>query len=141
MAPTNSYKEMLDSIDGWLEHQDKLARLEHQSGLHVQGVPEDLAEAIEEEKSKIAQLDADVASAAEQVIHSPFDLLEGQLSPTCRDYLRHARESIAAGDIVDDCGDCAEGYALLKLGRPCAHGDRAALHLFLEEFLFDIGFG
>ncbi len=139
MASTNPYEEMLASIDDWLKHQDKLANLEHQSWLRVQDIPDDLAEAIEDEKKAIAQLDAKIVSEADKVIDSPFGLLEGRLSSACRDYLQDARKDIADGNIVDDCGDCGSAYASLKLGKPCARNDRGALYLMLAKALSDQG--
>ncbi len=139
MALKNSYKAMLGFIDGWLEHRDKLAKLEHQSRLHPQSVPEELAEAIEEEKNEIARLDTDIVSAAEGIVRSPLSLLDDRLSLACRKYLQHARESIARDGTVDDCGDCAKAYDLLKLERPCALGDRVVFYLFLAEELSDKG--
>jgi phage repressor protein C with HTH and peptisase S24 domain len=134
MAPTDSYREMLAFIDDWLEHRDKLTKLERQSGLHLQAVDEDLSEAIEEEKGEIAQLDARIASAADQVVRSAPSLLDDRLSATCRENLQYARQSFKDGD-VDHCCDCARAHDLLKLGESCNPGNRAIFYLFLAEEL------
>jgi hypothetical protein len=134
MASANSYRELLAFIDDWLEHRDKLAKLERQSGLHLQDADEDLAEAIEEEKGEIARLDADIASAADQVVRSAPSLLDDRLSAACRENLQYARQSFKDGD-VDHCCDCARAHDLLKLGESCIPGNRAIFYLFLAEEL------
>jgi SOS-response transcriptional repressor LexA len=134
MASTNSHKEMFAFIDDWLEHRNKLAKLERQSGLHLQDVDEDIAEAIEEEKGEIAQLDTRIASAAEQVVRSAPSLLDDRLSATCRENLQYARQSFKDGD-ADHCCDCARAHDLLKLGKSCIPGNRAIFYLFLAEEL------
>jgi phage repressor protein C with HTH and peptisase S24 domain len=134
MASTNSYQEMFAFIDDWLERRNKLAKLERQSGSHLQDVDEDLAEAIEEEKGEIAQLDTRIASAAEQVVRSAPSLLDDRLSATCRENLQYARQSFK-GDDVDHCCDCARAHDLLKLGESCIPGNRAIFYLFLAEEL------
>jgi SOS-response transcriptional repressor LexA len=134
VASANSYREMFAFIDDWLEHRNKLAKLERQSGLHLQDVDEDLAEAIEEEKGEIAQLDARIASAADQVVRSAPSLLDDRLSAACRENLQYARQSFNDGD-ANHCCDCARAHDLLKLGEFCTSGDRAIFHLFLAEEL------
>jgi len=134
MASTNSYKELLAFIDGWLEHRDKLAKLERQSGLHLQDVDEALAEAIEEEKGEIARLDADIASAAKKVAQDPLSLLDDRLSALCRENLQYARQSFKDDD-ENHCGDCAQARDWLELRKSCFPGDGVIFYLFLAEEL------